>query len=170
MPNLELSLIPGLSCSYDTIPTLPLPHKDFLLATHAMPGPAECAERLNNINHAKMSPEEVKTRFQYARRHLEFSVKLYKMQLDAGRYFLHEHPQGASSWQEPCIKEVMKRHGVTRVVGDQCMYGLKSKEKGHEGPARKRTGFMTNSVCIAQQLQRRCPNRTGHVVHTHTSY
>lgn len=104
---------------------------------------------MNDINHAKVSPEEVKARFQYARRHLEFSVKLCKMQLDAAKYLLHEQPEGASSWQEQCIKQVMQRRDVTRVVGDQFVYGLKSEENGREGPARKSIGSMTDPVCIA---------------------
>ena len=47
------------------------------------------------------------------------------------------------------------------------MYGLKTTFKNQEGPARKRIGFMTNSVCIAQQLQSKCPNKVGNVVHKH---
>ena len=54
-----------------------------------------------------------------------------------------------------------------RVVGDQCMYGLQTRDKDTKALARKRTGFMTNSVYIAQQLERRCPNRDGYIVHQH---
>ena len=122
---------------------------------------------MNQINHGRMTAEEVEARFRYARRHLEFCVKLYNMQLEAGRYFLHEHPYGASSWNEPCIQKMMEKNNVVKVMGDQCMYGLKSKGKDGEGPARKSTGFMTNSVCIAQELNRRCPNRAGFMVHRH---
>ena len=35
--------------------------------------------------------------------HIEFVVKLYKKQLAEGRYFLHEHPETASSWSLRCI-------------------------------------------------------------------
>ena len=47
------------------------------------------------------------------------------------------------------------------------MYGLKSKDGEYVGPARKGTGFMTNSICVAQKLNKRCPNRQGHQVHRH---
>ena len=51
------------------------------------------------------------------------------------------------------MKRLMSRSGVQRVVGDQCQYGLKSKDDLGEGPARKRIGFLTNSVCIARRLE-----------------
>ena len=57
--------------------------------------------------------------------------------------------------------------GVDKVIGDQCCYGLKAKGEEGKGPARKSTGFMTNSPCIALQLRRRCPNRVGYQVHRH---
>ena len=122
---------------------------------------------MNNINHARMAPEIVKARFDYARKHLAFAAALYKIQIQEGRYFLHEHPESASSWYEKCIKEVMEMNGVMKVVGDQCCYGLKAKGDEGTGPARKATGFMTNSPCIAMQLGRRCPNRQGGSTHQH---
>ena len=33
-------------------------------------------------------------------KHLEFVCRLYQEQIDSGRYFIHEHPEGASSWKE----------------------------------------------------------------------
>ena len=62
---------------------------------------------MNHINHAKMPRELVNQRFREARKHLEFCVKLYNLQWEAGRYFLHEHPEGASSWQEHCILKML---------------------------------------------------------------
>lgn len=84
---------------------------------------------MNFINHSRMSTEEVEARYAYARRHLEFSTRLYKMQMDAGRYFLHGHRHAAISWQEDCIRRILGKHGVVKVVGDQCMYGFISRDK-----------------------------------------
>ena len=50
---------------------------------------------MNRINYSKMPAEEVQARLAYARKHLDFCAKLYDMQWQAGRYFLHEHPDGA---------------------------------------------------------------------------
>ena len=41
--------------------------------------------------------------------HIRFVCELYRLQGECGRYFAHEHPQGATSWYESCVKEVMGR-------------------------------------------------------------
>ena len=53
------------------------------------------------------------------------------------------------------------------MIADQCQYGLLSWDKLGRGYARKATGFMTNSLCVAEQLQQPCPNRHGPAVHRH---
>ena len=62
----------------------------------------------NCANHARMDPEVVQARFRYARRHLEFAAKFYRLQIQGGRYFFHEHPESASSWHEKCMRELLK--------------------------------------------------------------
>ena len=55
----------------------------------------------------------------------------------------------------------MDRVQVT--VADQCMYGLVTKGVGEQDtPARKKTKFMTNSPCIARELQRKCDGKHVH--------
>lgn len=125
---------------------------------------------MNNINHIKMTKEEVEQRLDYGRVHFEFCAKLYEIQWREGRYILHEHPQGVSSWQERCIEKLVMKDGVQRVVGDQCMYGLKSWSGEKWGPARNSTGFMTNSQCIAAALKERCPNTKYNIVHEHVRF
>ena len=124
---------------------------------------------MNRVSYARMSQEEVNHRMEYGRKHLRSGAKLYAIQWRAGRYFLHEHPEGASSWEEQCIKSLLAKEDVIRVDADQCMYGLKSYDGERGGPARKGIGFMTNSVCIANKPRRRCPNRTGQQVHNHVA-
>ena len=92
---------------------------------------------MNSINYSRMDTPEVEQRTDYGRTHLQFCARLYKLQVDGGRYFIHEHPQSASSWHEGCIQKLLKEEGVQRVVGDQCMYGLKAREGNRIGPARK---------------------------------
>ena len=125
------------------------------------------SSQTNNINHCKMEALEVERRLAHGRKHLEFCAKFYDIQWSAGRYFLHEHPAGAKAWQEPCMVKLLKKHDVTRGVGDQCCYGLTAIEKGKVWLARKATGFMTNAPCVAQQLNKRCPNGKAWQVHEH---
>ena len=122
---------------------------------------------MNRINYSRMPKEGVAARMAYGRSHLELCAKLYAIQWEAGRYFLHEHPAEASSWQEECILKILKKQGVVNVVGDQCRYGLTSTEKHRTGLARKRKGFMTNSVCVAKRLEKRCPNKCNYQPHWH---
>ena len=80
---------------------------------------------------------------------------------------MHAHLGGASSCQEKCITRLLDKEGVMRINGDQCMYGLRSRDNEHEGLARKGTGFITKFVCIAQKFNKRYPNRQGHQIHRH---
>ena len=55
--------------------------------------------------------------------HLIFVCHMYKVQVAAGRRFLHEHPEHAASWDLWMIKEIEALPGVQKVLGDQCPYG-----------------------------------------------
>ena len=46
-----------------------------------------------------------------AEEHLKFVCRLYKIQHEAGRKFLHEHPVAATSWTVKCIQEVKALEG-----------------------------------------------------------
>ena len=86
------------------------------------------------------------------------------MQLLEGRLFLHEHPATASSWKEADVIALSKMDGVRMVTADQCMFGLKTEghSKNSVMPAKKPTKFMTNSWCIAKELDRRCDGSHVH--------
>ena len=141
-----------------------LQDKPRLFIGSPMGGPSST---LNNFIYSRMTNEEKQQGIAYDRKRLEFCARLYDLQWKEGRDFLHEHPESATSWQEECIVKLLKRQGVTRLVGDQCMYGLKSYDGKREGPARQSAGFMNNSICIAKRLNLRCPNRHGVIVHDH---
>ena len=79
------------------------------------------------LNASKRDPAVVAREWNKAIVHLEFVCQLYKEQVAGGRFFLHEHPATASSWQERCIAEVLELPRVARAVGDQCQYGQRSR-------------------------------------------
>ena len=110
------------------------------------------------LNKHKRDPKLIQQEWTKAMVHLRFACELYKMQDDGGRYFLHEHPVGASSWKEICIREVLEREGVSRVNGDQCLYGQESKEGS---PVKKPTGWMSNSEETLKMLSKRCSGKGG---------
>ena len=85
------------------------------------------------------------------------------MQLQAGRYFAHEHPETATSWGEDIICKLQENPEVMHTVIDQCMYGLVSKDAQGEAPAKKPTKFLTNSIAIKNELGMRCDKSHRHV-------
>ena len=101
---------------------------------------------MRNLTDKKRDPQVVEAEKRAGIKHVEFCVRLYLEQLMGGRFFIHEHPHEAKSWGLKCITELLSREGVDTVVVDMCSYGLTSVADGVEGPARKRTKIMSNSV------------------------
>ena len=98
------------------------------------------------------------------RRHLSISMAACKKQHLASprRLFVHEHPDGATSWNEDSVQELLAMEGVYYVRNDQCAAG-QTEQGPHSKVAplvRKTTGWMTNSERIARRLRAFvCPNR-----------
>ena len=90
-------------------------------------------------------------------------MELYKIQVNQGLYFLHEHPAGASSWKNEKVEEIMKIKNVKRVVAHMCQYGMTQEDENGTGWIKKPTAFMTNSEKIADRLQRKCVNLHRHI-------
>ena len=67
---------------------------------------------IQNLNKAKRDPSVIEDEIARGRLHLEWCCRLYRQQMQRGAYFLHEHPNLATSWQERCVKEVLVMKGV----------------------------------------------------------
>ena len=115
----------------------------------------------NVLNAARLgwTDQEIRRRKAEGELHLRFCCEIYDLQLQAGRYFVHEHPAHAStSWNLPEVQALLKDSRVGRVVGDQCQYGQQTSDGR---PIMKPTGWMSNSPAVLQQLTRRCSGRGG---------
>ena len=110
------------------------------------------------LNAHKRDPERVTEEYEKAVKHLRFVCRVYRKQLDEGRYFLHEHPVAASSWQETCIMRLRREAGVDEVNMDQCQFNQKA-ENGL--PIKKPTKWMSNCPEVLKTLSRRCQGRGG---------
>ena len=94
--------------------------------------------------------------------HMRFVSELYHEQVAGNRYFLHEHPRYATSWQLDCMKELQDLPSVDTVRGDQCEYGAVAPHGPTKGrPVKKPTGFMSNSLETRHALSRICEGRDG---------
>ena len=114
--------------------------------------------RLQYMNWDKWDLNEITAWLEQAISHLEFCCYLYNKQADAGRYFLHEHPAGATSWSLPCVQEVLARQGVEKVIGHMCTFGMESADACGPGLVYKPTGFMSNARLVLDRLERKCEN------------
>lgn len=63
---------------------------------------------------------------------LRFAVELCKLQHEAGRTFVFEHPNSAASWEDESLKSLLSARGVMLTTMDMCRYGMTSTDKeGH---------------------------------------
>jgi len=118
--------------------------------------PCSAFSTLQNLNDT--SSEKYQETLRQGRSHLAFAMKTYQQRHSVGKLFLHEHPDGAWSWDEPEVRAVRNLEGVFEVVGDQCMFGQTSDG----APARKRTRWLTNCWEIAELLMVKCDGSHVH--------
>ena len=112
------------------------------------------------LNYPKMNRDEVLRRQGEARVLLGFALAVYHWQLNRGCYFLHEHPDSASSWELPEVRAMMGRPGVQVTKTDACVLGMKTVDaSGVEGPVKKPTRWMGNAPYLMKELSRRCEGR-----------
>ena len=106
-----------------------------------------------------MHPSEVRKRIRSGLNHLLFCIRLYKIQIREGRYFLHEHPWGAWSWKVPDMVSLLSESGVKCVKGHMCAHGMYGTTAGGEAaPVFKPTGWASNSLHILEHMSKQCSN------------
>ena len=122
---------------------------------------------LQTFNFGKMDPAEVARRQEQARKHIEFCCQLYELQLQAGRFFLHEHPKHSLCWKVTAMQELLNKKKVLKVDAHMCRFGMMSQDSQGPGLVLKPTSFMTNSAYLADELNKTCSNLTGATAHRH---
>ena len=75
------------------------------------------------LNYNSLDPLRVAAMRKEGRTHLHFMISLYRIQLEEGRHFLHEHVASASSWRDNELLCLLKHGRVNVVTMDQCAYG-----------------------------------------------
>ncbi|CAK0857259.1 unnamed protein product [Prorocentrum cordatum] len=126
--------------------------------------PCEKFSSLRVLSAKFRTEEQEAAEMEEARHHLKVAVDAYWRQLrKPGRYFLHEHPWSARSWNEDIVKELVAHPGVFTVKGPMCRRGMKltNPRNGQEEFVRKETGWVTNHPGLARRLQGTCSNVDG---------
>ena len=119
--------------------------------------------QLQSINFAKMTEEKVRELIRRGLVHLLFAMELCQVQVDAGRYYMFEHPWTARSWQIPAVQRLAQRLGTHLVRTDMCCYDMSLEGWRSHGLVKKPTGIMTNSAEIARMVARRCDDSHDHL-------
>ena len=120
--------------------------------------PCRMYSLLQYLNQHRIDQEVWDKAMTEAENHLEFCVEQYEAQMKRNKFFLHEHPAFATSWKSPSVERLKDKEGVFHVVGDMCEQDMRVSDEHGEGLAKKSTGYLTNSECIAQELSKRCSN------------
>ena len=81
---------------------------------------------LQGLNKWRMHPTKWQSMMDKGLRHMRFAIKLYRLQAEQGRWFLHEHPNSATSWKMPEMASLMSDLELQRTVGHMCRYGMTS--------------------------------------------
>ena len=93
--------------------------------------------------------------------HLNFVCSLYEEQVREGRFFIHEHPAAATSWEEPAIRRVMRLAEVRVSRVDACQYGMQGEQHGETWPLKKPTRWMSNMRSVNESLSKTCAGQGG---------
>ena len=66
----------------------------------------------SNASWSRMTQGEKDDELHRARVHMQFVCRMYKLQHDEGRYFLHEHCQCELPWRKDCVEEIQEMTGA----------------------------------------------------------
>ena len=63
----------------------------------------------SNASWSRMTQREKDDELHRARVHMQSVCRMYKLQHDEGRYFLHEHCQSELPWRKDCVEEIQEK-------------------------------------------------------------
>jgi len=133
--------------------------------------PCTVFSKIRKLSNFKRDPQNVAEEECEGRHHSKVACRFYKKQAQKGRSFLHEHPDGASSWNDEEVKKVEALNGtrdaqgneirIYVVKGPMCNWNLKATERQTKrvGLAQKETKWMTNDKVLADLLEGICANK-----------
>ena len=118
---------------------------------------------LQGLNRARMDPGKWETMWNKGMGYMLFATKLYPIQRDDGRFFLHEHLASASSWRLPEMQSLTSDLGIKKVNAHMCRFKMMSEDEQGKGLVKKPTGFLTNSEYMRRALDKQCLGSHRHV-------
>ncbi len=116
---------------------------------------------LQNLSKGNRNKARFDKEMKSAKEHVKFCLGLYKMQMAAGRYFLHEQPNSAKSWGMQEVVDMVGLEDVDVVTCDMCAYGVKIVDKLGEALVEKMTKLMSKSPEILKRVGMQCESRAA---------
>eukprot|EP00971_Amphidinium_carterae_P242037 4805384-Amphidinium_carterae.1 len=108
--------------------------------------PCTMFSALNRINKARVPDEVWQQRLRAGKELLQFAVFMAREQAVTERFFILEHPAGASSWKLDEVQSLKQDTGAEMIVFDQCRFNLRSPPADGSRPIQKRTCFLSNAT------------------------
>ena len=97
------------------------------------------------------------------RQHVKFVIELYKAQIKAGKFFVHEQPSGATTASFKEVLDLVKDHGVYASLAHKCECGIQTwDDGGNIASAKQPIRLISNSDSISLQLRRKCMEKQQH--------
>ena len=103
----------------------------------------------NDASFLKRGIEEKRRRVDQSAMHLNFVCNLHMLQHQAGRYFIHEQPRSATSWEASCVREVQCKTGAWKIGIEDLL-------------VRRATTLMSNMPAVRAILKDRCDGQHRH--------
>jgi hypothetical protein len=93
---------------------------------------------------------------------LRTAIRFYQKQHEANRYFLHEHPAGASSWNDEELIHLQQQPCMYTIDGPMCRWEMETeKHRSGKGHVFRRAKWVTNSKVLAEILEVWSANQAG---------
>ena len=96
--------------------------KPFLLGAH----PCTSWRLKTNVGWSRMTQREKDDELHKARVHMQSVCRMYRLQHEEGRYFLHEHLESELPWREDWVNEVQEKTGAKLMSVNQGSCSLSS--------------------------------------------
>ena len=125
--------------------------------------PCSMFSSLNRMwNFKNMSPQTKQPKIMVANTLFEYGMLLCRVQANGDRFYLHEHPGGASSWHKQSAQVFIEQTKGHSCRFHQCRFGLRAPCSLR--PVKKPTKLITNNADIYKRFhQKYC--KCGSIAH-----
>ena len=109
----------------------------------------------SNASWSRMTQREKDDELHRARVHMQFVSRMYKLQHEEGRYFLHENCRSELPWRKDCVEEIQEMTGAKLMSVNQGSCSLSSIWRERNVELNVKPTMVTNCPAISFTLKER---------------